>query len=193
MELRNRVRRIAVGPGAEEHHPPRGAVSSAVTTSACAAFPTYRAPRSSPATANPVATTTPNRPARLALDGRRDSCRCLGHPVPRVTRGGCCRCSAAEAYLRSLWAGRTWRPRHPLLEVVSGSRVGGLTHRGPADLLDGRGMNLLPCSRSSHSHPPTPSAATCGWAPTGTAGSRRCRGRARLAPPRERRAEFGDG
>ena len=63
--------------------------------------------------------------------------------------------------------GRACRPRHQLLEVVSGSRVGGLTHRGPADLLDVRGIDSLSCLRS-HRHLPAPSAAMCGCPPTGS-------------------------
>src|SRR5512133_340700 len=122
------------GAGSEEHHFPRAAVSSAVTTSACLAFPTYRAPRSSPAAANAATTTTPSQPARLALDRRSDSCPRLGHPVPRVT--GRVAVDARRPYLEATPS------------VVRGSqRVSGrgLTHRGPADLLDGRGKDSSSC------------------------------------------------
>ena len=104
-------------------------------------------------------------------------------------------CRSKSKYTRAMlsWRstpgrGRTCRPRHPLLEVVSGSRAGGLTHRGPADLLDVRGIDSLSCLRS-HRHLPAPSAAMCGCPPTGSDEvALRRRRRARLVLPGVRRA-----
>jgi hypothetical protein len=72
---------------------PRAAMRWAVTTAACAALPTYRDARSSPA-ANTASTTTANQLAWLALGRRSDSCPRLDHSVPRVTAEGCCRAPA---------------------------------------------------------------------------------------------------
>ena len=147
------------------------AVSSAVTTPAPAAFPTYRDRRSSPAAANAATTTTANQPARLALDRGSDSCPRLDHPVPGLTAEGCFRRSQAGARA-AVGLGRPYLEATAcVVLVVSGSRGRGLTRRGPSDIGSTSGdIDSSPCDLRSHRHLTAPSAATRGRPPTVTGG-----------------------